>query len=218
MSHSEKIIAVIPAYNEVRTIGAVVVTLKSYVAEIIVIDDHSVDNTEEEARRSGATIVRNEENKGYDESINIGFAEAARREADIIFTFDADGEHDTSDVSRILAPILAGNADIVAGQRPHTTHVAEKLFALYTGLRYGLHDPLCGLKAYRRNVYDAVGFFDSVSSIGTELMLRGIGKGYRLTLVPVALHTRVSDSSRFYSRRFRANLKIVRALWRILFI
>lgn len=218
MSHSEKIVAVIPAYNEAKTVGAVVRGLLPYVTEIVVVDDCSRDATSEEARAAGAIVVRHEHNQGYDKTINDGFAEAAQRDASIIITFDADGEHDAKDVPQVLAPLLAGSADMVAGQRSHTTHFGEKVFALYTGLRYGLHDPLCGLKAYRREVYDAVGFFDSVSSIGTELMLRGAKKGFHLALVPITLHTRVDDNSRFYARRFRANLKILRALWRILFM
>lgn len=218
MSHSEKVIAVIPAYREGKTVGAVVRSLLPQVAEVIVVDDHSPDNTGEEAARAGAIVLRNEINKGYDGSINAGFTEAARRGADIIFTFDADGEHGADDVPRILEPILSGKADIVAGQRPHTTHFAEKILMFYTWLRYGIHDPLCGFKAYRRSVYDAVGHFDTVQSIGTQLMLEGLHKDFRLAFVPIQLRARIGDSSRFYSRRFRANLKILRILAKILTI
>ncbi|MCX6787591.1 MAG: glycosyltransferase family 2 protein [Candidatus Kaiserbacteria bacterium] len=218
MSHSEKIVAVIPAYNEAKTINAVVRGLLPHVTEVVVIDDCSKDATSEEAHTAGATVIRHEHNQGYDQTLNDGFTEAVRRGADIIITFDADGEHDANDVPRIVAPILAGRADMVAGQRPRILHIAEKIFAVYTAARYGLKDPLCGLKAYRRSVYDSIGFFDSVSSIGTELMLRGVKKGYRLALVPIALHTRVGNSSRFYAQSVRANLKILRAMQRILFI
>lgn len=218
MSHSEKVIAVIPAYNEAKTIRAVVSSLLPYVSEVVVVDDCSKDATSDEARSAGAHVLRHEQNTGYDTTINDGFAEAARRGADVLVTFDADGEHDARDMSRVLAPILHGHADIVAGQRPRTTHFGEKIFALYTGLRYGLRDPLCGFKAYRRAVYDTIGFFDSVSSIGTELTLRGVKSGYRLALVPIQIHSRVDDMSRFYSRRFRANMKILRALWRMMWI
>lgn len=218
MLHPEKVVAVIPAYNEAKTIGAVVRGLLPHVADIVVVDDYSTDATSEEARRAGALVIRHEFNHGYDRSINDGFKEAALRGASIIFTFDADGEHDTHDVSRVLAPLLAGDADMVAGQRPYTFHSVEKIFALYTSLRYGLKDPLCGLKAYRRAVYTSVGFFDSVSSIGTELIMRGVKKGYRLAFISVAFKSRTDNTSRFYAQRFRANLKILRALWRILSI
>ncbi len=109
---------------------------------------------------------------------------------DIILTFDADGEHDAADVPRLIAPIAEDSADIVAGQRPRMADFGEKIFACYTRLRYGIADPLCGLKAYRRSVYDAVGQFDTVQSIGTELMIKGLRKNFRLALVPIALHRR----------------------------
>ncbi len=218
MSSASRVIAVIPAFNEAKTIAAVVAGVRAHVADVIVVDDRSTDGTAEEAKRAGAVVFRNTANLGYDGSLNAGFAEAARRDADVFLTFDADGEHDPADVPRLIAPIAEDNADIVAGQRPRLASFAEKIFACYTRLRYGIADPLCGLKAYRRSVYDAVGQFDTVQSIGTELMIRGLRRNFRLALVPIVLHHRVGDSSRFYRRRLRANLKILRAAWRVLFV
>ncbi|MFZ3043658.1 MAG: glycosyltransferase family 2 protein [Minisyncoccia bacterium] len=219
MSHSEKIVAVIPAYNEAKTIGTVVQELLSHVSEVVVVDDCSKDATSEEARAAGAVVLRHERNQGYDRSINDGFAEAAKRDATMFLTFDADGEHDANDVSRLLAPLLASTVDIVLSQRPGSRHWGERVFALYTRLRFAIPDPLSGMKAYRREVYDAVGFFDSVSSIGTELAIRGIKKGFRTALIPITLHERVAgDRSRFYALNLKGNLRILRALWRVMFI
>ena len=217
MSSASRVVAVIPAFNEAKTIAAVVAGVRGHVDDVIVVDDHSADTTGEAAKRADAIVVRNAVNLGYDGSLNAGFAEAARRGAGILLTFDADGEHDAADVPRLIAPIVEDRADIVAGQRPRLSGPAEKIFAVYTRLRYGIADPLCGLKAYRRSVYDAVGQFDTVQSIGTELMIKGLHRNFRLALVPIALHRR-ADSSRFYARRLRANLKILRAAWRVSFV
>jgi glycosyltransferase involved in cell wall biosynthesis len=217
MSSASRVIAIIPAFNEAKTVAAVVAGVRAYVADVIVVDDHSTDTTGEEARRSGAIVLRNAANLGYDGSLNAGFAEAARRGAGIVLTLDADGEHDPADVPRLIAPIAEDRADIVAGQRPRLAGLAEKIFACYTRLRYGIADPLCGLKAYRRSVYDAVGQFDTMQSIGTELMIKGLHRKFRLALVPIVLHRR-TDISRFYARRLRANLKILRAAWRLLLV
>jgi glycosyltransferase involved in cell wall biosynthesis len=217
MCSASRVVAVIPAFNESNTIAAVVAGVRAYVDDVVVVDDHSADTTGEAAKGAGAIVVRNAANLGYDGSLNAGFAEAARRGAGIVLTFDADGEHDPADVPRLVGPIAEDRADIVAGQRPHLAGFAEKIFAVYTRLRYGIADPLCGLKAYRRSVYDAVGQFDTVQSIGTELMIRGLHRNFRLALVPIALHRR-ADVSRFYRRRLGANLKILRAAWRVLFV
>lgn len=217
MTFSGNIGAVVPAFNEEKTVGDVVEGLLAHVPLVIVVDDGSTDATRMKAERAGAVVIGNTHYKGYDGALNSGFAEAARRGSEIILSFDADGEHVAEDVPRVLEPILSGKADIVAGQRPHTTHWSEKIFALYTRVRWGVGDPLCGFKAYRRAVYDAVGYFDSVQSIGTELMLKGASRGFRLALVPIELRNRQEDTSRFYIRSFRANMKILRAMVRVLF-
>jgi len=214
MTSVAKVVAVIPAYNEGKTVARVVRDLKAVVDEVVVVNDCSKDNTRTEAEDAGAVVVNHEVNGGYDKTIDDGFKKAAELGADIIFTFDADGEHDVADVERIVGPIVRGEADIVLGQRPHTTHWAEKIYMFYTRMRYGITDPLCGFKAYRRSVYDAVGYFDTVQSIGTQLTLEGLRKGFRLALVPIALHARVDDTSRFYARNFRANIKILKVMLR----
>jgi glycosyltransferase involved in cell wall biosynthesis len=218
MCSDNRVIAVIPAFNEAKTIATVIRGLKPRVSEVIVVDDHSSDTTGDEARQAGAVVLRNSSNLGYDGSLNAGFNKAAHSGADVIVTFDADGQHDAADVPRLLAPILEDRADIVVGQRSHTAAFAEKIFALYTRVRYRIVDPLCGLKAYRRNVYDAIGHFDTVQSIGTELMIRGIRRNFRLVVMPIALRGRVDAHSRFYARRLRANVKIFRAAWQTLFL
>jgi len=218
-SSSEKVIAVIPAYNEAKTIGRVVKELLLKVSEVIVINDASTDTTREEAEGAGAFVITHEHNQGYDTTINDGFVVAKEHGASIFLTFDADGEHDVGDVDRILAPIREGKADLVLGQRPESRHWGERIFASYTKKKYGVPDPLCGLKAYKREVYDRVGFFDSLSSIGSELALRAIRHGYSHVLVPITLHAREEgDSSRFYRFNLRGNLRILMALWRILWI
>lgn len=212
---SPKTIVVIPAYNEGKTVGAVVAGVKPYVSDVIVVDDCSCDDTSAVAAAAGARVLRNETNQNYDGTIDRGFAEAVRRGADIVITFDADGEHEPHDLPKMIEPIASGRADMAIGQRPGTTHFCEKIFAFYTGVRYGIWDPLCGCKAYSRKVYDAVGHFDTVKSIGTELMIMGRKKGFAMELVPITLHNR-EDTSRFYAQRFRANIKILKAMFRVI--
>lgn len=213
-----EITVVVPAHNEERSVGNVVRGLKERVGTVIVVDDASIDDTSGAARAAGAIVLRNVVNRGYDGSLDCGFAEAARRGAALIVTFDADGEHDVADIPLVCAPILGGVADVVAGQRPHIRHWGELLFSLYSRVRLGMRDPLCGLKAYRRSVYDAIGRFDTVRSIGTELMLRAHARGFRVVSIPIVLHERVSGTSRFYQFNLRGNLRVASACLRVLFL
>lgn len=209
-----KITAVIPALNEADTIEGVINGLKKYVDEIVLVDDASTDDTAIVAEKSGAVIVSHNRNQGYDRSIDDGFKAAAERNTDIVLTFDADGQHNPEDICGIVKPILDGKADVVIGRRPSHARLSEYLYAFIAKIKAGIDDPLCGLKAYHIKVYRDVGYFDRVSSIGTELMFRAKAKGYRLMQKDIRLQKRI-DSSRF-GRRFTANLKILRAVFKVL--
>lgn len=209
----EKVIAVIPAYNEGKTIGKVIDALKKYVDEIIVVNDASTDNTAEQAKLHSAFVLNNIENRGYDTTIDEGFKEASKRKATIIFTFDADGQHVPEDVPRLIAPIKEKKADVVVGIRPHEQRISEKTFSKYAKRKIGIKDPLCGIKAYSADAYRTIGYFDRLDSIGTELMFNCHKKGFKISELPVHMEKR-EDQSRF-GNIFVSNFKIFRALFRI---
>ena len=181
----KKVTAVVPALNEENTIGDVVKGLRSRVDEVIVVDDGSRDKTPAIAQREGAVVISHEKNAGYDKSIDEGFALAAKRGAGIILTFDADGQHNPDDIPRLIAPILTGKADLVVGRRPYKARITEYLFAFIARMKAGVDDPLCGLKSYDVKVYNDVGYFDRLASIGTELMFRAGKKGYRIAQIDI---------------------------------
>lgn len=217
MLNNKKIIAVVPAYNEESTISTVVVNLKKYADCVVVVDDCSKDATALKAESAGAVVLSHTVNGGYDRSIDDGFKKARELGADIFFTFDADGQHQEEDILRIIQPIVDDVADIVIGERPSITHFTEKIFALYMSIRWKIKDPLCGLKGYSREVYDSVGHFDTLGSIGTQLLVEGMMRGFRLKKIPIKITER-SDVSRFYKKIIRANLKIAKAMFRVVIL
>ncbi len=210
----KKVIAVIPALNEENTISEVIRGVKKYVNEIILVDDASTDKTSIIAQREGAVVISYKKNKGYDKSINDGFALAEKRGATTISTFDGDGQHNPEDIPKIIESILDGEADVVVGKRPHYTRIAEYLFALVAKIKLNIDDPLCGLKAYHINVYKDVGYFDRFSSIGTQLLFNAKRRGYRIVQRNITLNER-KDTPRF-GKRFKANWKILKAIIKIL--
>lgn len=212
MTGTKSVAVVVPAYNEAATIEAVVVDLHNYVDEIIVVDDGSDDRTAEIARTNGATVITREENRGYDRSLSEGVSYAAETGADIVVTFDADGQHAAADIERVVAPIRTGAASIVVGRRPEPARTAEQLFAAYTKLRFGVDDPLSGFKAYDVSVYNEIGHFDEFSSIGTHLMIAARKRGYTIGQVSIDIDER-DDEPRF--GHLRANWSMLQALYRI---
>jgi glycosyltransferase involved in cell wall biosynthesis len=211
----QKVIVVIPALNEEKTILKVIRGLKKYVDEIILVNDASTDKTAIIAQREGAIVLSHNKKQGYDKSIDDGFALVAKREARIILTFDADGQHNPEDIPKIIEPILKGEADVVVGRRPHYSRIAEYLFAFIARIKAGIDDPLCGLKAYRIDVYKDIGYFDRISSIGTQCMFNARKRGYRLIQKNITLNER-DDIPRF-GKRVKANWKISKAIFKTLY-
>lgn len=199
---------VIPALNEAATIGGVVEGASVY-GQPIVVDDGSNDSTAEIAHMAGAAVVRHVHSRGYDAALNSGFVAAAEQGCEYIITMDGDGQHDPALVGRILDALDAG-ADLVVGIRQRRQRLAEHAFAWWSRRSWGIHDPLCGVKGYRAELYRKLGHFDSYGSIGTELALFGARSGCRITEVSVETRTR-TGRSRFGSG-LRAEARILRAM------
>lgn len=199
---------VIPALNESGTISSTVRAALIYGVPIVV-DDGSDDETPALALAAGAILISHGQNLGYDAALNSGFRRAAVMGFDILVTLDADGQHDPTLVRLFLAE-LEGGADVVVGTRTQTQRLAERLFAWYTRRRYGINDPLCGIKAYRMEVYRALGHFDSYRSIGTELMLFAAKKRFNIAQVPFRVRERQGPSR--FGRALEGNLRILRSL------
>lgn len=199
---------VVPAFNEAATIGQVVSNLRPH-GTVIVVDDASADNTANCAAQSGADVVRHERNCGYDGALNSGFARADQLGLQYVITFDADGQHDVRFIGKYL-DALRKSADVVLGVRPRRARLSEILFAWYTRVRFGIHDPLCGMKGYRMSVYRALGHFDSYGSIGTELLLFAARKRYRISEMPITISARPGIPR--FGRVFSGNARILRAL------
>lgn len=203
---------VIPALNEATTISVVVSGACQYGVPIVV-DDGSGDETGDLAKAASASVVRHDINLGYDQALNSGFARASELGCEYVVTMDADGQHNPTILSSFIQALEAG-ADVVVGIRDRRQRLTEHVFAWVSAAKWGIHDPLCGMKAYRIGVYKELGHFDSYVSIGTELAIFAAKRGKKIVQVPVKTRER-NDEPRF-GRRYSANRRILHALWRSL--
>jgi glycosyltransferase involved in cell wall biosynthesis len=113
-----RIAAVIPAFNEAGRVGRVLDSLpRELMDDIIVVDDHSTDATAKESIKNGATEVASCQSHGVGAAIKAGYKEALRQGADIVLVLAGDGQHDPSEIPRIIQPIRDGKADYVVGDR-----------------------------------------------------------------------------------------------------
>ena len=200
---------VIPAFNEATTIKEIIEDVRRF-GSVVVVDDGSTDETAAIALKAGAIVVSQNRNQGYDCALNAGFKMAKKIGAKIAMSFDADGQHDVASIKKFIDAIENG-ADVVIGNRTHYQRISEYIFALYSRLRYGIDDPLCGMKAYSMALYSNLGHFDSYGSVGTELAFYAAKNGYAVIQYDLKVGTRL-DRPRF-GRVILGNIKILRSLF-----
>ena len=200
---------VIPAYNEANTIRQVIRSISDY-GVVIVVNDASEDNTGFVAAKAGAIVINHEVNHGYDKALESGFMRADELGCKYVVTMDADGQHNP-DIVEVYIELLNEGAEVVIGTRDKFQRLAEYIFAWVASVKWGILDPLCGMKAYRIGVYRALGHFDSYNSVGTELSIFAVKSEMKIAQLPIKTRERV-DTPRFGSR-FSSNIRILHSLW-----
>jgi len=194
--------AVVPALDEAPSITAVVAALRAHAAidEVIVVDNGSTDATAALARAAGARVI-DEPRRGYGRACHTGVA-AAR--ADVILLLDGDGADHPDDIPQVLAPLLAGVADLVVGSRalgrretgamaPQQVlgnRVATSLLRLH-GLRATDVGPM---RAIRRADLEALGMSEMTYGWSVEMMVKAARRGLRYHEVPVTYRRRAGAS------------------------
>lgn len=180
MALDPSIFVVVPAYNEAEAIGGVLEELRRTAATIVVIDDCSTDDTATIARAAGATVLRHAVNRGQGAALQTGLRYALHQGAEIIVTFDSDGQHDAADLAALVAPIRAGRAEVVLGSRfleprstiPPARRFLLKLAVVFTRLTSGLRvtDAHNGLRALSRRAASSIDIKLDRMAHASELM------------------------------------------------
>jgi glycosyltransferase involved in cell wall biosynthesis len=148
-----KVIVVIPAYDEEKTIGTIIKRTRKYVDKVIVVDDGSTDKTSEVSKNSGADVIRYKRNQGVDYASRIGLENAIKMKPDIILFLDADGQLDPKYIPQFFKAIEEG-ADYVAGWRDLSKYPLDRRIGNWGLTKLsnifcptGIHDTECGYRA-----------------------------------------------------------------------
>ncbi len=198
--------AVIPAYNEEKTIEAVVKGALSHVDEVLVVDDGSTDDTARIAEEAGAKVLR-QQNAGVLKATELGLREAT---CDIIVTLDADGQHDPSEIPSLIEPILRGEADLVMGIRPELPYLSERILTSLTSIRVPIGDASTGFRAVRREIAREMSLHGACLC-GT-FVLEAHRHGARVAGVPISIKEREGER-RIQTRHLRQFFTV---LWDVL--
>lgn len=155
----ERVIALVPAYNEERFIGSVVLKARAYADAVLVVDDGSRDQTAQLATEAGAVVISHLTNHGKAAALRTGFDYACRQGYGVIVTLDGDGQHDPAEIPKLVQPILQAAADMVIGSRflevksaiPAWRQVGQHALTTFTNVASGVNctDSQTGFRAFR---------------------------------------------------------------------
>jgi glycosyltransferase involved in cell wall biosynthesis len=190
-----KLVAIIPAYNEEKTIAQVIEATKKYVEEVIVIDDSSKDGTFKKAQEKGAKVYRHSINRGLGGALGTGIQAALLRGADIIVTLDADGQHDPNDIPNLVEPIIKNEAQIVIGSRliskngkmPIERKIANWIGNIVTFLLFGIRvsDSQSGLRCFDRETAKLLQIKTNGMEVSSEIIKEIRVHRLRLREIPI---------------------------------
>jgi dolichol-phosphate hexosyltransferase len=209
-----RVTVVIPAKDEEGLIAEIVEAVKPYADDVLVVDGHSHDRTREIAIEHGARVIQ-DHGRGKGEALRLSIDAAT---TDILVFIDADGSHEPRDIPRLVAPILAGHADLVIGSRGkggsdelHGTleqfirYVGSQLIMLAINYRWNvqLTDSQNGFRAIRRDVARRLGLTANLTTIEQEMLMKALKGGFRVTEI----------ASHEYERRWGISKVVVWRLW-----
>ena len=205
----DKVLVVIPAYNESENIGKVLKEIKKDInyADILVINDCSKDNTKEIVESNGVKCITNVFNMRYAWAVQVGIKYARDNNYDYVIQMDADGQHIASEAEKLYKEAKSSGADIVIGSRylkdmgypcPFFRRVGTKLFEivikLFTGKR--IKDSLSGFQCLNKDVinyYAGCGNYPEFPD--ANLIIEMLLKGYKIVEIPVKMRIRENGES-----------------------
>ncbi|HNX69517.1 MAG TPA: glycosyltransferase family 2 protein [Candidatus Omnitrophota bacterium] len=223
-----KILVIVPSFNEAASIRHVVEEARTVFpcATLLVINDNSADNTEEEALKSGALVATLPSNLGIGGAMQTGYQIALEEDYDIAVQLDGDGQHDPAFLKTLIAPILENKLDFCIGSRfldPSSPsfrstwlrRIGILFFCRLLGLLTGLYltDPTSGFRAVGKKLIRIFASYYPVDFPEPESIQAAKRLGARIGEVPVLMRERQGGiSSIRYLRTFYFMIKVTLAI------
>jgi len=205
----QDVVAIVPAWNEAAAIGGVVDEILAFdpTIHVVVVDDASDDETASIAQRHGATVLPLLFNVGIGGAVQTGFRYARDEGYEIAVRLDGDGQHDASELGKLIGPVRAGEADLVIGSRfvdpggtyrpPFARRMGIRVFARLVSLLGGqkVTDTTSGFSAMNRAGIELFALEYPHDYPEVEATLVALRSGLRLTQVQVEMRERQTGTS-----------------------
>ena len=190
-----KAAAVIPAFNEEKTIGAVVEGVQPFVDRVIAVDDGSRDETAARARRAGAEVIAHDVNRGKGYAVRTGLARVFDGEFTHVLLMDGDMQHLPQEAAPLLAEAERTGADVVLGERRferdrtpaaryHANRIGSRVLSWFVGIP--VRDTQCGFRVFRIDALRPLRLTATGYEIETEMLVKVSRRGGRIASVPVS--------------------------------
>jgi glycosyltransferase involved in cell wall biosynthesis len=186
--------ALVPAFNEARTIATVVTGLLPHVAAVCVVDDGSTDGTAEAARSAGADVMVNSGDRGKGTAIRSGLARVLERDCSHVLLIDGDLQHLPEEAPLLIAEAARTGADLVLGERrfdrramPASRYHANRIgsLALSRFLGLAIRDTQCGFRLFKADLLRSLRLTARGYDIETEMLVKLRRRGGLISSVPI---------------------------------
>ena len=189
-----KCAAVIPCFNEGKTIGPLVTRLRQYLPAVIVVDDGSTDGTSVFAEAAGAAVVKHRRNFGKGAALRTGLSLALKQAFEWAFTLDGDGQHAPEDLPAFLEYAGQAGVRLVIGNRMHDAHAipwlrrqVNRWMSRQLSLRTGrkLPDTQCGFRLVHLKTWATLPLETKRFEVESETLMAFLTAGYQVEFVPI---------------------------------
>jgi glycosyltransferase involved in cell wall biosynthesis len=189
-----KICAIIPAFNESEAIASVIRGIKNFSVDAVVVDDGSVDETSLIAEKENAHVIRNFQRSGKGFSLKSGFDYALKQGYDLIFTIDADGQHDPRVIPLFIDKIKERGCSFVIGNRmdmpqgmPRVRIITNKImsFIISAICKQHIPDTQCGYRLFTRDAIANINIKSHKFEIDSELLVKLARKHFQIESIPI---------------------------------
>ena len=187
----EKILALIPAWNEEAFIRPVIEATRAQLP-VLVVDDGSQDRTPDLAASAGAEVVRHEENKGKGQALITGFKWTLAQGFEAVVTLDADGQHDPAEIPKFLSAYKDKAGDLIIGRRDfkqmpfpnrYANPIGSRLLSL--ALNQRIYDNQSGYRLHTRKLLESLDLKASGFELEVEVVMQTVCLGMTIGWVPI---------------------------------